>query len=193
MRRYVLTGTPGAGKTSILRGLAALGFGVVDEAATAVIARAQARGEGEPWTRASFIDEVVTLQRQRQRQSEAATEGVQVFDRSPVCTLALATYLGWPVSPALASELERITSEGIYERQVLFVRNLGFCEPTPARRISFEESLVFERIHEQSYRAFGYDLVDIPADDVARRVEKASSALGGSAEHGHAGRTPWQY
>ncbi|MFI1963897.1 hypothetical protein ACH429_07130 [Streptomyces pathocidini] len=73
---------------------------------------------------------------QRQRQLEAITpSSVQVFDRSPVCTHALATYLGRPVSPALAAELERITSLGIYERQVLFVRNLGFCEPTTARRI----------------------------------------------------------
>lgn len=89
-----------------------------------------------------LIDEIVALQRQRQLD---ATGSVQVFDRSPVCTHALATYLGWPVSPALATELERITSEGVYERQVLFVRNLGFCEPTAARRISFQESLAFER------------------------------------------------
>ncbi|WUA93703.1 AAA family ATPase [Streptomyces pseudovenezuelae] len=66
MRRYVLTGTPGAGKTSILRWVADHGYEVVEEAATAVIARAQAQSEGEPWTRASFIDEVVELQKQRQ-------------------------------------------------------------------------------------------------------------------------------
>ncbi|WP_405824741.1 AAA family ATPase [Streptomyces sp. NBC_01390] len=131
---------------------------------TAVIAQAQALGEDQPWTRASFIDEIVALQRQRELE---ATGPVQVFDRSPVCTHALATYLGWPVSPTLAAELERITSEGVYERQVFFVRNLGFCEPTAARRISFQESLAFERIHEDSYRAFGYELVAIPASDLA--------------------------
>lgn len=176
MRRYVLTGTPGAGKTSILRGLAELGLGTVEEAATAVIVRAQAQGEDEPWTRASFIDEIVTLQRQRQLEA-SSRDAVQVFDRSPVCTLALATYLGQPVSRTLASELERIVSEGIYERQVLFIRHLGFCEPTPARRISFQESLVFERIHEQSYRSFGYELIDIPADDLPRRLAAVNSAI----------------
>ncbi|MFE9445920.1 ATP-binding protein [Streptomyces sp. NPDC006602] len=178
MRRYVLTGTPGAGKTSILRCLAELGHGVVEEAATAVIARAQARGEEEPWTRASFVDEVVELQ--RERQLEGPVKGaVQVFDRSPICTHALATYLGRPVSRALTAEIERITAGEIYERQVLFVRNLGFCEPTSARRISFQESLVFEKVHEQSYRAFGYELIDIPADDLAHRVAAVSSAISG--------------
>jgi predicted ATPase len=176
MRRYVLTGTPGAGKTSILRGLAELGYGVVEEAATTVIARAQARGEDEPWTRASFIDEIVDLQSRRQLASPT-TAPVQVFDRSPICTHALATYLGRPPSRVLTAEIERITGEEIYERQVFFVRNLGFCEPTSARRISFQESLTFEKIHEQSYRAFGYELIDIPADDLAHRVAAVSSAI----------------
>ncbi|MGH2618194.1 MAG: ATP/GTP-binding protein, partial [Thermomicrobiales bacterium] len=128
----------------------------------------------QPWTRASFIDEIVALQQQRQLE---AVGRFQVFDRSPVCTHALATYLGLPVTPALAAELERITSEGVYERQVLFVRNLGFCEPTTARRISFQESLAFEKIHEESYRAFGYELIDIPAGDLAHRVATVNSTL----------------
>ncbi|MFG2888167.1 ATP-binding protein [Streptomyces sp. NPDC048248] len=176
MRRYVLTGTPGAGKTSILRCLAELGYRVVEEAATAVIAQAQAHGEDAPWTRASFIDDIVDLQRLRQLEA-SATDSVQVFDRSPVCTYALAKYLGLPVSRALTAEIERITAGQIYDRKVLFIRNLGFCEPTGARRISLQESLVFERVHEQSYRAFGYELIDVPADRLARRVAAVTSAI----------------
>lgn len=83
MRRFVLTGTPGAGKTSILRGLAERGYDVVEEAATDVIGRAQARGDDEPWERASFLDEVVALQRARQLECRA-TGSVQIFDRSPL-------------------------------------------------------------------------------------------------------------
>lgn len=176
MRRYVLTGTPGAGKTSILRCLAELGYRVVEEAATAVIAQAQEYGEDAPWTRASFIDDIVDLQRQRQLEAPA-TDSVQVFDRSPVCTYALAKYLRLPVSRALTAEIERITAGQIYDRKVLFIRNLGFCEPTGARRITFQESLVFERVHEQSYRAFGYELIDVPADRLARRVDAVTSAI----------------
>lgn len=37
MKRFILTGAPGAGKTSILRALAASGYGVVPEAATHVM------------------------------------------------------------------------------------------------------------------------------------------------------------
>ena len=33
---------------------------------------------------------------------------VQSYDRSPICTLALADYLGHPVSDALIAEIDRI-------------------------------------------------------------------------------------
>lgn len=177
MKRYILTGTPGAGKTSILRVLETHGYGIVDEAATAVIALEQARGDAEPWSQPSFIDNVVAMQRQRQTQPAAAATNVQVYDRSPICTYALSTYLGHPISATLSAEIDRITHEQIYERQVFFIRNLGFCEPTAARRISFEDSLEFERIHEESYHAFGYELVDIPAGRLTDRVATVRNSI----------------
>ena len=47
MRRFVITGAPGAGKTAILQVLRRRGYAVVDEAATDVIAAEQARGVDE--------------------------------------------------------------------------------------------------------------------------------------------------
>jgi predicted ATPase len=43
-RRYVLTGAPGSGKTALLAALSQRGHVVVEEAATDVITRQQARG-----------------------------------------------------------------------------------------------------------------------------------------------------
>ncbi|MER6582341.1 AAA family ATPase, partial [Nonomuraea sp. NPDC001023] len=45
---HVLTGTPGAGKTAVLRLLEVRGYSVVEEAATDVIALGQALGRAEP-------------------------------------------------------------------------------------------------------------------------------------------------
>jgi predicted ATPase len=193
MRRYVLTGAPGAGKTSVLRALLDLGFAIVEEAATDVIASEQRRGVDEPWRDDDFIDKIVGLQRQRERESaaldgpaaldgQAGADGragagagadgqaVQVHDRSALCTLALARFLDRPVTPLLAAEVTRVTRERTFETAVFLVRPIGFIECTAARRISYQDSLAFERLHEEAYREHGFEIVDVPAAGVAQRA-----------------------
>ena len=89
MKRYILTGAPGAGKTLILRQLELDGFGVVEEAATDLIALWQARGIAEPWHEDFFIDAIAELQNQRQTRAAFEPVAIQFHDRSPVCTAAL--------------------------------------------------------------------------------------------------------
>jgi predicted ATPase len=169
MKRFMLTGAPGAGKTVIIRQLDLEGFSVVEEAATDIIALRQAHGVAEPWTQPSFIDDIVDLQ--RLRLNRATDEDAQQFhDRSAICTAALATYLEYPVSEVLARELECIQAESIYEKRIFFIRNLGFIKPTEARRISWEDSLRFERVHEDTYRRFGFEILFIEPGTVSERV-----------------------
>jgi predicted ATPase len=42
--------------------------------------------------------------------------------------------------------------------------------PTAARRISYADSLEFERFHVQAYAELGYTLVDVPAGQVDERA-----------------------
>ncbi len=174
MRRFILTGAPGSGKTSLLKILRDRGYAVVGEAATDVIAAEQDHGVDEPWRDPLFIDKIIELQRARQ---EIAVGDVQFFDRSPVCTLALARYGGHRPSVTLSTEVARVIDEEIYQREVFLVRPLGFIERTAARRISFEDSLRFERIHETEYAALGFSLVDIPAAAPEARADLIESRL----------------
>jgi len=177
MRRFILTGAPGAGKTAIIRQLEIDGFSIVEEAATDLIAAAQAQGIAQPWTDPWFLDTVAKLQRDRQIRASCQTGEVQFHDRCIICTAALATYLGRPYTPFLASELERVKKETIYEPKVFFIRNLGFITPTEARQISFEEAVRFEKIHEQTYRDFGFELVSVEPGSVAQRVSMITAAI----------------
>ena len=172
MKRYIVTGAPGAGKTAVIRQLEFDGFSVVEEAATDVIALWQAKGIVEPWTHPEFIDAVVNLQRTRERRADCATDLVQFHDRSVVCTAALADYLGFARSQNLQRELHRVATEGVFDRRVFFLKNLGFVTPTDARRITYEETVRFELIHEQTYRDIGFDITLIDRGSLSERVKQ---------------------
>lgn len=170
MPAYILTGAPGSGKTAMLRQLEIDGHAVVEEAATDVIALQQALGRPEPWREPGFADRVLDLQRKRQLAAEADTRGVVFFDRSPVCTLALCRYLDLTAPCDLFEEIERMVAERWYEQTAFFVRHQGFIHATAARRISFEDSLAFEKVHELTYREVGFDLYEVPAAPLPVRV-----------------------
>jgi predicted ATPase len=170
MRRFIMTGAPGSGKTSILRALENLGYAVVEEAATDAIAAHHAQGHREPWEDPLFIDEIVQLQSHRECGRVRTGATVQVHDRSVVCTLALARWMDYPVTATLREAVTRVTEGGLFDRRVFFVRLLGFCELTPVRRISYEDALAFERVHETEYLRLGFELVDIPPGPVHQRA-----------------------
>ena len=80
-------------------------------------------------------------------------------------------YLGFTTLHLVAREVDRVVAEGAYETTVFFfIRNQGFVQATAARRITFEDSLVFEQIHEQAYRNLGFRLVEVPAGPLTDRA-----------------------
>jgi predicted ATPase len=178
LQRYILTGAPGARKTVILRQLEVDGFSVVEEAATDIIALRQAEGVDEPWSRHSFIDEIADLQRTRLLRSSGCPGNVQVRDRSIFCTAALSDYLGWPRSPVLSQELEHVAAKRWFQPEAFFIRGLGFITPSAARRIRWEDAIRFERIHEDVYRGFGFQIIFVEPASPSDRATQIKAFLG---------------
>jgi len=168
VKRFIFTGTPGSGKTSVLKLLKQKDYRVIPEAATDLIADTQKNGLMEPWKDPSFIEAITFIQKQRQRQTKG---DLQFYDRSPFCTLSLKKYLKFQESNALKEEIERCLKEGIYQNKVFFFENLGFIEHTEARKISYEEALVFEKIHLNVYKEFGFDIIMVPKGSIEERTE----------------------
>lgn len=170
-KNSVLTGAPGAGKTVLLRGLERAGLAVVEEAATDVIAWAQATGDDAPWERPNFANTILALQQQREAR---APHGPVVFDRSPVCTLALARFLGHTPSPALLAAAH--AARDTYAR-VFFVEGLDFIVNTGARRISLDDARRFGDLHRQVYAELGFDLIPVTSGPPEDRVAAVLNAL----------------
>lgn len=165
-RRFILTGTSGSGKSSVIERLRVVGHVVVAEAATDLIAQKQQAGVMRPWTDPAFIEEIAAMQRQRQEQ---AMGPLQFYDRSPFCTMALSRFLNYLPSDVLLGELQRCKEQQIYQNKVFFFENLGFIENTDARQISYEDSLLFEKIHMDVYHEHGFEIVMVKRDSIINR------------------------
>jgi predicted ATPase len=177
MQRFILTGAPGAGKTMLIRELERLGYPVIEEAATDVIALETARNNLRPWEQAQFIEKIATLQQQRLK---SENRPLQFHDRSLVCTAALSEYLGFSI-PAWLDEAI-LTSRDLFEPRVFFVRLLGFITPTEARRISLEDSQRFEEVHETVYRRYGFALEYVQPADLDTRIGVILAAVARSGD-----------
>src|SRR3989338_8639425 len=68
IRKYILTGAPGSGKSSILLEIERKGEYIVREAAEDIIKLNQARGVERPWELTDFQDQILDLQIQRENQ-----------------------------------------------------------------------------------------------------------------------------
>ena len=175
IKRFILTSTPGSGKTSVIVELEKLGYVVIHEAATDVISIEQAKGIERPWEAPDFVDQITRMQKERQMD---ATGALQFYDRSPFCTYALAKYLSYSKnieftpSPVLLDEIDRCLRNGVYQNKVFFFENLCFIEYTNARKISYEDALIFEQIHLDVYKKFSFEIIMVKKElTVIQRCE----------------------
>lgn len=167
MKRYIVTGAPGAGKTMLVAALRGEGFATVAEAATDIITRAQTSGVDAPWELPGFVEKIATLQ---ERRIASCTDPVQIHDRSPICTYALAVHLGVAVPAGLARLLDRIATERTFAQTVFLVESLDTIEATAARRIGLEDAKRFGALHAKIYTDLGYELVPVAAAPVEART-----------------------
>ena len=120
------------------------------------------------------------MQRDRQCAPAAEDVAVQIYDRSPMCTMALARYQGLEVPALLSGEVERVTRAGVYDTTVFFVADLGSIRNTASRRINYRDSLRFGAIHQAVYLEYGYRLITVrrgPVRERAAFVDNQVSAL----------------
>lgn len=164
MKKYIITGGPGVGKTAVLKGLQELGRVTVPEAARAIIEEEQKK-EKEiagyrgivPWNNLALFQDLV-IGRQLQYEMEASFSSGKIFlDRSFVDPIAYAE-LGNVAPPG---EIYKLIEEAGYSR-VFFLEELGFYNQDEERK---EDPELARRIHEKLYEVydrFGFDIVAVP-------------------------------
>ena len=175
-RFFVITGGPGAGKTTLIEALARAGFTVAPEAGRRILREQQAQGgRALPW-----IDPLAFAQAMLDHDAAAfarlrGAAGPVFCDRGIPDTIGYLRLVGLAVPPAMwrAAETHRY-------RERVFI-----CPPWRAiygtdseRRQTWE---VAERTHAEMidvYTALDYTLVEVPRAPLDERVRFVTAATG---------------
>ena len=160
-KKYILTGGPGSGKSSILLELEARGEHIIREASEDVIKRYQSRGIKKPWEKPDFQKEILKLQIQRESRIDKNIERVFV-DRGIPDGLAYAKQ-GTDTYAEIRGEIRHY--DGIF-----LIENLGQTETNEIRREDQEEALELELKLKEIYLSEGYSIMKIPVDSVEDRA-----------------------
>lgn len=165
-QRYILTGAPGSGKTSILAELAKRGFSSIDEPARRVLAQQRLiEGEGV-YDKNPFLFKELMLSRMLYDFDGVNADEITFFDRGLPDLIAYRKCFNLDVGSELnASRLYR------YNTIVFFAPAWEQIYSNDSeRRLTFNASLVFEQDLREAYTELGYQLIDIPLLPLSERV-----------------------
>lgn len=166
MHRIVITGGPGAGKTSLVVELAQRGFPTISDSAREVIAARRARGLPPRPDPLTFALEILARDDRKWR-DQPRRGGLVFFDRGPLEALAMVH----EAAPMPDAELRHRS------RRYRFGPTVFVLPPWEAiYRTDAERDHPFghaERVHGEVvrwYRWLGYRLHEVPRETVAARA-----------------------
>jgi predicted ATPase len=166
---FVLTGGPGAGKTSVLTELQHRGYICVREAARAIIQQqVKAGSDGVPWRNMERYSALMLEQSIADYLSHASGGTLTFFDRGIPDTIAHFRLAGLP----LPQDARQQARQCRYNRTVFLLPPWReIYETDSERKQSFEEALASCEMVRNVYAELEYQLIEVPRGPVAARAD----------------------
>lgn len=172
IRKVILTGGAGVGKTTIIDLLKLKGYNIVTESGREVYIAEQKKAKGNtdytlklPQTDYVAFEEMVIL-KQIEKENNL-DEGIHFLDRSLVDCLGMSLYQKQP----LKTDISDLISLANYDTYVYLLSPLEKYENDDQRKETEEE---MRRMHEklrEAYLSQGFKIIDVPAISPEERVE----------------------
>jgi predicted ATPase len=164
-RRYVLTGGPGGGKTTLLNALGERGYACVPEVARQIIRRRLERGLTPRPDSALFAAQIHEVDVANYRRSSGSR--LTFFDRGVVDGLGMLAEVGAMTQADITSAVARYP----YNRTVFLLPPWeAIYENDAERDQTFAESVRVCQSVRAWYARCGYETVEVPAATVDERV-----------------------
>lgn len=161
IQRFVITGGPATGKSSIIEQLQKLGHNCFEEVSRSIIQAQNIQ------TSAKDFDFESAVFQKRKAQYMAATKR-HFYDRSMLDGLAYMKLQNIPIPKEMLADLELHKYE-----QIVFITPAWeeIYQQDAERLESFEEALAVDKSIREVYHSSGYELIEIPLANVEERVE----------------------
>lgn len=174
LKKVIITGGPGTGKTSIIKELKKRGYFCYDEIWDKKYENPSKNSKSD---KIVFFSERLFYQRLKHLENKhdiQTKNNLIFFDRSIIDTISyLITY-----KKNIEKKWIKISNEKRYYKNVFLCPSWkNIFKNTDRRKETFNESILIEKYLKSTYKDFGYDIIEIPKDDIKKRVDFILKAL----------------
>mgnify|MGYP001562589626 FL=1 len=167
-QKYIITGAPGTGKTSIINALKERGYSCVEENSREIIAEQIING-GEilPWKNQIAFENLISHKRAKQYASITKDE-IYFFDRSAIDCIAYLKANNLEASDEILEAIKNCEfNSNVFYTPIWKEIYTNDSE----RKEIIDEAIAIEKLLLETYILFGYHLIEIPKFTIKERVD----------------------
>ncbi len=180
MKKYIITGGPHSGKSSVLRLIETQGIQVLHETARLIIREDQEKKKLDPSYSHLYPweDQSIFCRRCHERQIEREKQlsgGIVILDRSIIDNLAYAAVAGIELDKKIYLDIDK----AVYEKEVFCFELLRSYKTDRQRKDSEEQVKAVHRELIRVYRNLGFEVILVPvfSEDKNTNIKKRAETV----------------
>lgn len=171
----VITGGPGTGKTTLIEGLIKTGHHCLPEISREIINEARKKGIDQLFLEKPLLFSELLLEGRKKQFEKASQEenNVVFLDRGIPDILAYMHYIGdsYPVF------FDQACKENTYSKIFILPPWKEIYMSDEHRYENFEQAKLIYSHLKETYKKYGYELIEVPMDTVENRIQFILNAL----------------
>ncbi len=164
----VIIGGPGSGKTTLIEGLKQRGYCCYPEISREVIMEARQQGIEQLFLEQPLLFSELLLNGRKKQYRQAIEENHEIvfLDRGIPDVLAYMHYIG----DSYPASFDDACREHKYTKIFILPPWKDIYVSDDARYETFEQSELLYHHLKETYSAYGYDMVEVPKDNIDQRI-----------------------